>query len=906
MVKGVAEVNAIGGFVKQYHVTPYPEKLLSFGLTLQDVVLALERNNLNVGAGYIEKSGEQYLVRVPGQVANLEEISNILLGSRQGVPIRISDVADVIIGKELRSGAATQDGEEVVLGTALMLIGENSRSVSRAIAEKLSAINRTLPEGVVATPVYDRTVLVDKSIRTVATNLLEGAALVIVVLFLFLGNLRAALIAALVIPLSMLFTFTGMVTNHVSANLMSLGALDFGLIVDGAIVIIENSIRRMAHEQERLGRELTASERFSLVFDASRESRRVLIYGELIIMVVYLPIFALSGVEGKMFHPMAFTVVIALLGAMILSVTFVPAAIALFLSGKVAEKESRVVVWAKKVYVPALAASMRNKGLTVTLAIVIMVLSGLLTTRMGSEFVPSLNEGDIALHAIRIVGTSLTTSIEMQNEVEKAIKAFPEVERTFSKIGVAQIATDPMPPSVADIFVILKPESEWPGPHRTKAELVTAMEQAVRQIPGNNYEFTQPIQMRFNELLSGVRADVAVKVFGDDMNTLLAVGEQIENVLDTVPGAADVRVEQIAGLPVLSVQMDRAKMARYGLNAVDVQDAVTIGIGGTMGIAGRSAGLIYEGDRRFDLQVRLPDSLRDDIEVLKRLPIRLPESNVGAAATSPTNVAGYVLLSEVANLEVVQGPNQVSRENGKRRVVVTANVRGRDLGSFVSEAETRVADKVQIPSGYWVTWGGQFEQLLSAAQRLQIVIPLALGLIFVLLYSMFGNIRDGLLMFTGVPFALNGGVLALWLRDIPLSISAAVGFIALSGVAVLNGLVMLAFIRDLREKGFTLDDAIQTGALIRLRPVLMTALVAAIGFIPMALATSTGAEVQRPLATVVIGGILSSTVLTLLVLPVLYQLVHAHDKVTNAPAERPPELLGVMGNESVRASSSTS
>jgi cobalt-zinc-cadmium resistance protein CzcA len=875
MVRGVTEVNAIGGFVKQYHVTPYPEKLLSFGLTLQDVVLALERNNLNMGAGYIEKSGEQHLVRVPGQVANLDEIADIILGNRQGVPIRVRDVADVIIGKELRSGAATQDGEEVVLGTAHMLIGENSRAVSQAVANKLAEINRNLPEGVTVTPVYDRTVLVDKTIRTVATNLLEGAALVIVVLFLFLGNLRAAFIAALVIPLSMLFTFSGMLANSVSANLMSLGALDFGIVVDGAIVIIENSIRRLAHEQEKLGRELTPTERFAVVFEASRESRRVLIYGELIIMVVYLPIFALSGVEGKMFHPMAFTVVIALLGAMILSVTFVPAAIALFLSGKVAEKESPPVIWAKKVYVLMLAATMRSRGLTVTLAVVIMVLSGLLTTRVGSEFVPSLNEGDIALHAIRIVGTSLTTSIEMQNEVEKKIKAFPEVERTFSKIGVAQIATDPMPPSVADIFIILKPESEWPGPHHTKAELVAAMEQALRQIPGNNYEFTQPIQMRFNELLSGVRADVAVKVFGDDMDTLLAVGEQIEKVLNTVPGSADVRTEQITGLPVLSVQMDRAKMARYGLNGVDVQDAVTIGIGGTMGISGRSAGLIYEGDRRFDLQVRLPESLRGDIEALKRLPIRLPASNIGGAAAP--NAFGYVLLSEVANLEIVQGANQVSRENGKRRVVVTANVRGRDLGSFVNEAEARIAEKVQIPSGYWVTWGGQFEQLVSATQRLMIVIPLALSLILVLLYMMFGNFRDGLLMFTGVPFALSGGVLALWLRGIPLSISAAVGFIALSGVAVLNGLVMLAFIRDLREKGLSLDEAIQTGTLTRLRPVLMTALVAAIGFIPMALATSTGAEVQRPLATVVIGGILSSTALTLLVLPVLYRLVHGRD-----------------------------
>jgi cobalt-zinc-cadmium resistance protein CzcA len=658
---------------------------------------------------------------------------------------------------------------------------------------------------------------------------------------------------------------------------MSLGALDFGLIVDGAIVIIENSMRRMAHEQKRLGRELTPAERFAVVFDASRESRRVLIYGELIIMVVYLPIFALSGVEGKMFHPMAFTVVIALIGAMILSVTFVPAAIALFLSGKVAEKESRAVTWTKKAYAPALAAAMRNKALTVTLAIVIMVLTGLLTTRLGSEFVPSLNEGDIALHAIRIVGTSLSSSIEMQNEVEKTIKAFPEVDRTFSKIGTAEIATDPMPPNVADIFVILKPESAWPGPHHTKAELIAAMERALRQIPGNNYEFTQPIQMRFNELLSGVRADVGVKVFGDNMETLLTVGERIEHALDAIPGAADVRIEQISGLPVLSVQMDRARMARYGLNAADVQDAVTIAIGGTSGIAGRSAGIIYEGDRRFDLQVRLPEPLRGDIEVLKRLPIRLPAPSASGTAASPANSPGYVLLSEVANLEVVQGPNQVSRENGKRRVVVTANVRGRDLGSFVKEAEARIAEDVEVPPGYWVTWGGQFEQLISAAERLQIVVPLALSLIFLLLYTMFRNFRDGLLMFTGVPFALSGGVLALWLRDIPLSISAAVGFIALSGVAVLNGLVMLAFIRDLREKGLGLDEAIQTGALTRLRPVLMTALVAAIGFIPMALATSTGAEVQRPLATVVIGGILSSTALTLLVLPVLYRLVHGRD-----------------------------
>ncbi|SES69867.1 cobalt-zinc-cadmium resistance protein CzcA [Nitrosospira multiformis] len=892
MVPGVTEINAVGGFVKQFHVAPYPQKLISFGLTLNDVIVALRLNNLNVGAGYIEKSGEQYLVRVPGQVANLEEIGNITLGSRLGIPIRIKDVADVLIGRELRTGAATQNGQETVIGTAHMLIGENSRVVSQAVAKKLAEINRNLPRGVEAIAVYDRTTLVDKTIRTVATNLFEGAILVIVVLFLFLGNLRAAVITSLVIPLSMLFTFTGMVANGVSANLMSLGALDFGLIVDGAIVIVENSMRRLAHEQGRLGRELSLNERLAVVFDATREARRVLIYGELIIMVVYLPVFTLSGVEGKMFHPMAYTVLTALLGAMILSITFIPAAIALFLTGKVREKENAVVAWAKKAYLPVLNAVMRNQGLTVTTSVVIVALSGLLTTKMGTEFVPSLNEGDIALHAIRIPGTSLTTAIEMQHEVEETIKAFPEVERVFTKIGTAEIATDPMPPNVADIFVILKPQSQWRKQYSTKADLIVALEQAVGQVPGNNYEFTQPIQMRFNELLSGVRADVAVKVFGDDMDTLFRVADQIEHLLETVPGAADVKIEQLTGLPVLTVQPDRVKLARYGLNVADIQDAVAVAIGG------KNAGTIFEGDRRFELQVRLPEQLRADPDALRRLPIGIPlqgpstgnpqsqtatgspqsqASTGGPQSQAPVGMTTYVTLGEVATVEVLQGPNQVSRENGKRRAVVTANVRGRDLGSFVEEAEALVVKQVPIPSGYWLTWGGQFEQLVSAAKRLQIAIPLALGLILMLLYTMFGNFRDGLLMFTGVPFALSGGLVALWLRDIPLSISAAVGFIALSGVAVLNGLVMLSFIRDLRAQGRSLEDAIKEGALARLRPVLMTALVAALGFVPMALATSIGAEVQRPLATVVIGGILSSTALTLLVLPVLYHLVHGRD-----------------------------
>lgn len=869
VVPGVTEINSVGGYVKQFHVTPLPEKLIAYGIALQDIVDALKNNNLNVGAGYIERSGEQYLVRIPGQVKNLPEIGDIVIGSYKNVPVHIKDVAEIVIGGELRKGAATQNGEEVVLGTVHMLIGENSRTVSQAVAEKLLEVNRSLPAGIVATPVYDRTALVDKAIQTVLSNLIEGAILVIVVLFLMLGNLRAALITAMVIPLSMLFTFSGMVANNISANLMSLGALDFGIIVDGAIVIVENCIRHLAQEQTKLGRTLTLGERLSIVFVASKEARRALLYGQFIIMIVYIPIFALTGVEGKMFHPMAFTVVIALVGAIILSITFVPAAIALFVSGNIEDKDSRVIVWAKKAYLPALAWTMRNKALTATTAMVVIVLSGLLASRMGSEFVPSLNEGDIALHALRIPGTSLTTAVAMQNELEEKIKTFPEVERVFAKIGTPEIATDPMPPSVADIFVMLRPQEEWTGEYQTKAEFVAALEQAIKGVPGSNYEFTQPIEMRFNELISGVRADVAVKVFGDDMEVLHELGEQVEAVMATVQGAADVKMEQLTGLPMLSLKLNRTNMARYGLSVADVQEAVMIAVGG------KSAGLIYEGDRRFQLVVRLPESVRGDVGALHRLPLKI-SNNRSAQASLPA----YIALGEVANFEMVEGPNQISRENGKRRVVVTANVRGRDLGSFVSESQEQLAKKVAIPAGYWVTWGGQFEQLISASERLQLIIPVAFGMIIILLYLMFGNFRDGLLVFTGVPFALSGGVLALWLRDIPLSISAGVGFIALSGIAVLNGLVMLTFIREMREKGRALNDAIQVGALMRLRPVLMTALTDAIGFVPMALATSIGAEVQRPLATVVIGGILSSTILTLLVLPVLYQLIHKSDLVT--------------------------
>lgn len=867
-VPGVAEVNTIGGFAKQFQVAPDTRRLAAYRLTLADVIAALERNNANVGAGYIERNGEQLLVRAPGQVGSLEDIANIFVANVDGTPIRLRNVAEVGLGRELRTGAATEDGREVVLGTVFMLIGENSRTVAKAAAAKLDEINRTLPAGVKAVTVYDRTQLVDKAIATVKRNLTEGAILVVAVLFLFLGNIRAALITAMVIPLAMLFTFTGMFSNRISANLMSLGALDFGIIVDGAVVIVENAIRRLAHAQQYHGRLLTRSERMHEVFAASKEARRALIYGQLIIMVVYLPIFALTGVEGKMFHPMAFTVVLALLGAMILSVTFVPAAIALFISGKVKEEENLLMRGARRAYEQVLDWVMARRALVFACAAVLVLLSGLLASRMGSEFVPSLGEGDFALQSLRTPGTSLSQSVAMQEALERQVlDKVPEVQRMFSRTGTAEIASDPMPPNISDAYVMLKPKEQWPDPKKSRAQLEAEIQEAANGVPGSAYELSQPIQLRFNELISGVRSDVAVKVFGDDMEVLNQTAEQIAGVLRQVQGSSEVKVEQTSGLPVLTVNIDRQRAARYGLNVGDIQDNVSVAIGG------REAGTLFEGDRRFDLIVRLPESLRSDIDALSRMLIPVP-----APANATDSRIGFITLGEVARLELVQGPNQVSRENGKRLVVVSANVRGRDIGSFVAEASGNIEQQVKLQAGYWTTWGGQFEQLQSAAQRLQIVVPVALLLVFTLLLMMFNNVRDGLVVFTGIPFALTGGVVALWLRDIPLSISAGVGFIALSGVAVLNGLVMISFIRSLREEGRGLDAAIREGALTRLRPVLMTALVASLGFVPMALATGTGAEVQRPLATVVIGGILSSTTLTLLVLPALYRWMHRRDE----------------------------
>ena len=863
-IPGVAEVNTIGGYARQYHVTPNPQQLASLKLSLTDIVEALEANNANKGAGYVERAGEQILIRVPGQAKDEADLSQIIVATRGGVPIRIGDVAEVVIGSELRTGAATENGREIVLGTIFMLTGENPRVVAQAAAERLKQATKSLPAGVVAHPLYDRTELVDRTTATVEKNLAEGALLVVVVLFLLLGNIRAALITAAVIPVAMLMTLTGMVQTRTSANLMSLGALDFGLIVDGAVIIVENCLRRLGEAQHRLGRLLDRDERFGLVASASTEVMKPSIFGVIIITVVYLPIFALTGIEGKTFHPMAITVVMALTAALLLALTLVPAAIAQFVTGRVEEKENRVMSWLNRQYAPLLDATMKRGKLIIGGAVALVLLAGVGATRLGSEFIPNLDEGDIAMHALRIPGTSLSQAIDMQRALEERIRKFPEVERVFAKIGTADVATDPMPPSVADNFIMLKDRKDWPDPRKPREQLVAELNKAVSEIPGNNYEFTQPVQMRMNELIAGVRSDVAVKLFGDDLDQLLESGGAVEEVVASVSGAEDVKIEQVTGLPVLAVTPKRDMLARYSINMSDVQDAVATATGG------RAAGQVFEGDRRFDVVVRLPEELRTNVDALGSLPI--PIGGDGAA--------GFVPLGQVADIELSVGPNQISRENGKRRAVITANVRGRDLGSFIAELRTKIDAEVTLPEGYYVEYGGTFEQLQSAATRLQIVVPLALLLIFGLLFTLFGSAKDAATVFSGVPLALTGGVAALALRDIPMSISAGVGFIALSGVAVLNGVVMLSFIKDLRERGMALDAAIREGALTRLRPVLMTALVASLGFVPMALNVGAGSEVQRPLATVVIGGIISSTILTLIVLPALYRLIHGREKQT--------------------------
>ncbi len=849
-VQGVAEVNSIGGYNKTYVVSPDLTRLQQLQIPLTDLQDALQNNNENRGAGFIEENGQQLTVRVPGMLTSIQDIQNVTVATKNSLPIRVADVASVSIGHDLRTGGATYNGQETVLGIAMMMMGENSKTIAKAIDDKVQEIQRSLPQGVVIETVYDRSSLVDKAIKTVAKNLIEGAILVIVILFIFLGNFRAALITACIIPLAMLFTLTGMAEQKISANLMSLGALDFGIIVDGAVVIVENCIRRLAEAQHLKGRLLTRSERFTEVFLAAKQARRPLIFGQIIIMVVYLPIFALAGVEAKMFHPMAMTVVLALLGAIILSVTFVPAAVALFVTGEVKEKESRWMMTLKKGYAGLLDKAYAFRYVVVTAAVSILILTSAIATRVGSEFAPQLSEGDFALQLMRAPSTGIEESLKIQENVEKQLlKAFPEIKAIFARTGTAEVATDVMPPNISDGIVLLKPHDQWPNPKETIDELRTRMLQFVNQIPGNNSEFSQPIELRFNELISGVRSDIGVKVFGDDMQVLNQEAEKIAQQLRSIPGASEVKVEQTDGLPLLNVDVDHALAAQYGLSVKSIQDIVAASIGG------QSVGQILQGDRRFDFVIRLQENMRTP-QQLAQLPIRLPNG-------------GLIQLQDVAKVENILGLAQVSRENGKRRVIVTANVRDRDLGSFVQEMQSKLAQQ-KLPSGYWLGYGGQFENLASATARMQIVVPMALIMIFVLLMAVFSNFKDSLLVFSGVPFALSGGLVALWLRDIPLSMSAGVGFIALSGVAVLNGLVMLTFIKELRA---TLDVHAATwkGAVLRLRPVLMTAFVASLGFIPMALATGTGAEVQRPLATVVIGGIISSTILTLVLLPVIYR-----------------------------------
>jgi cobalt-zinc-cadmium resistance protein CzcA len=869
---GVVEVNTIGGYEKAIVISPHPTKLLAYDLSFRDVLTAIADNNENVGAGYIERSGSQYLIRSPGQLSSIDELRDVVVAKRAGASVRLSQVATVGEGHELRAGAATQDGQEMVLGTVFMLVGENSRTVARAAADRLAAIAPSLPEGVRATTIYDRTSLVDATIKTVTTNLAEGALLVVAVLFALLGNIRAALVTAAVIPVAMLCTVSGMVSSRVSGNLMSLGALDFGLIVDGAVIIVDNCLRRLGDWQARSNALPTLHERLAIVSAATREVVRPSVFGVIIILVVYLPIFTLTGIEGKMFQPMALTVVIALAAALVLSLTFVPAAVALFVRGSVRHGENRLMTAIHRFYEPMLKRALQTKLLVVGGAALLVALAALIASRMGTEFIPNLDEGDIALHALRIPGTSLTQAVQMQTALEARLTKFPEVSHVFGKLGTAEVANDPMPPSVADTFVMMKSRKEWPDPRKPKQTLVRELEAAAAEIPGNNYEFTQPIQMRFNELISGVRSDLAVKIYGDDLEVLADLGERVERVLSRIEGANDAKTEQITGLPFLSITPKRERLARYGIPIAELQGVVRIALGG------ERAGTMFEGDRRFNIIVRMEDQARADPATLARLPIPLP------SASDQGKGPEYVPLGELAAIEILIGPNQITRENGKRRAVVTANVRGRDLGSVVSEAKVAIEREIQLPAGYWLDYGGTFEQLESATQRLSIVVPITLLLVFGLLYAVFGSGKDTLVVFSGVPLALTGGVLALFVRGMPLSISASVGFIALSGIAVLNGVVLMSFIRELRERGATVYEAVVTGASTRLRPVLMTALVASLGFVPMALNVGTGSEVQRPLATVVIGGIISATVLTLLVLPALYLWAHSRDERAAASA----------------------
>ncbi|KQN27322.1 cation transporter [Sphingomonas sp. Leaf34] len=848
---GLAGVDSLGGYTKEYLVIPDIQRMAAMRLTLQDLTTALQRSNTSAGAGVVNRNGEGLAVRSDGRVRNADELARTVVATRESVPILLNQIATVRTGQALRMGSASENGHEVVVGTAVMRIGENSRTVSTGVAERLTQIGRSLPVDVVVKPVMNRTELVNSTIATVARNLAEGAVLVIVVLFALLGNFRAALIAACVIPITMLLTSIGMLKAGVSANLMSLGALDFGLIVDGAVIIVENALRRLGEAQHGRGDVLTIEQRLGIVAASAREMIRPSVYGQAIIILVYAPLLTFTGVEGKMFEPMALTVIIALVFAFILSLTFIPAAIAIWLSKRVEEKESRVVTFLRQRYEPGLDAAMRRPTLTIGVAIGALALAGAAFTTLGQEFLPQLDEGNILVQAVRIPGTSVNQSQAMQFQVEKALAKAPEVRFAFSRTGTSEIASDPMPPNATDTFVILKPKKEWPDPGLSKEELVERLEKRLSTLPGNAYEITQPIQMRFNELIAGVRGDIAIKVFGDDFGEMNATADRIAGILRKTRGAADVRVEQTEGLPMLDIRPNRTAMSRVGVTAGDVQDTVAAAIGG------RQAGVIFEGDRRFPVVIRMAESSRSDLTAVAQVPV-------------PTGSGGFVPLSTVADIAVVDGPNQISRENGKRRVVVQANVRDRDVAGVVADARSAIDAQVKLPAGTYLEWGGQFENLASARDRLSVVVPICFVVIMFLLYGALGSVRDALIVFTGVPLALVGGILALVLRGMPFSISAAVGFIALSGVAVLNGLVMVSSIHDLMRQGMDRAVAAHQGALARLRPVAMTALVASLGFVPMALGHGAGAEVQKPLATVVIGGLISATLLTLFVLPTLY------------------------------------
>ena len=849
-VPGVVEANGMGGYEKQYEVQIDPQKLLSRNLSLRQVTEAVEKNNANAGGGFIERKDEQTLIRSVGLATSIQDIASIVVASEKGTPILLRDVAEIKAGSPPRTGVSSKDGKEAVVGIALMLKGANSRMVSQAVDERIKIIRAQLPPDVKVTTVYNRAELVNKTVHTVEKSLLEGGILVIFILLLLLGNLRGALIVASAIPLAMLFAITGMNRFGISGNLMSLGAIDFGLIVDGAVVMVEHTIRRLAEQREHLGRTLTREEVRHNVWESAREVAKPVTFAVSIITVVYLPILALEGTEGKMFKPMAYTVVFALIGALTLTLTLVPALCSLFLSGDTREGRNIVMEFLSGVYRPVLNFALKHRGIVAGGAIGILLLSGLLFTRLGSEFIPQLDEGTIVIQPVRLrtVGAGATT--RLVTAMERVIKPIPEVITIFSRSGTQEVATDPMPMSLTDSFIMLKPHEQW-RPGMTKEKLIAEVEDKVKDVPGQGYGFTQPIQMRFSELIAGVKSDIGIKVFGEDLTILKQKADAIAAIVGKIPGAQDVQVEQVDDIPVLEIQVDREAIARVGVNVSDVQEWVETAIGG------RPLGQIIEGDKRFNLTVRLPEGIRNDVERLQTLPISTPNG-------------GSVPLSSLATMKTVPAPAQISRENGKRRVVVQLNVRDRDLGSFVQSAQAAIQRDVKLGEGYYLEWGGQFENLQRARTRLTLVVPIALSLIFVLLFSTFGSIKQATLIFTGVPLAVTGGVIALWLRGLPFSISAGVGFIALSGVAVLNGVVMVSAINHLREQGEDVFLAVRNGALERLRPVLMTALVAALGFIPMALSKGVGSEVQRPLATVVIGGILSSTLLTLLVLPTLY------------------------------------